>query len=258
MQHLVISVSPDSSLKLLGECADIIVLDKKPPIGVTKRYDTLYIRSHFSQPDLQPQNFRHEITPIVDSARRINPGITFIDSIDNVDDIVFFEDKWRQYQLLHDFMPLTQLLDTDKGALDFKKQIFKKRLSSRGNGVTWDINDVTGSPSDWVVQESLEIEEEMRVYVVHGSVYPIATARRSMTSLHKTEATNSRALDSKEVKFAAMISGQIANFDFVGLDIARTKDGSLKLMEANRSPGFASFAELTGVNLAHMLYSDNY
>jgi hypothetical protein len=254
MQHLVISVSPDSSLKLLGEFADIVALDKESPIDITKHYDTLYIRSHFSQPGLQPQNFRHEIISIIDSVRRINPDIAFIDGMDTVDDIVTFEDKWHQYHTFREFMPKTHLYESGRDTSVFKRPLFKKRLSSRGGGISWSDRNITGSLDDWIIQESLDVDEEIRIYVVRGEVYPIAAVRQSMTLHQKTHAIDSRKLTSHEFEFALGVASKIPSLDMVGLDIALTKDGQLYLIEANRSPGFATFADLTNENLADILY----
>lgn len=256
MNHLVISVSLDSSLKLLGDFADIILLDQQPLPVIAKAYDSLYIRSHFSQPEMQPQNFRNEIDFIVDDAKNKNPNITFIDNADNVEDIVAFEDKWYQYQTFYNFMPTTQLFGAEVNVSDFKRPIFKKRLSSRGSGVTWDVDDMTGSLDDWIIQESLDIDEEIRIYVIRGNIHPTAAVRRSMTSGQKTQAAGARTLTSDEIEFAKMISEKARGLDIIGLDVARTKEGRLGLMEVNRSPGFAAFARYTGVNLASILYTE--
>lgn len=256
MKHLVIAVSPDSSLELLGSFADIIVLDKDQlPVNMP-HYDTLYIRSHFGQPALLPQKFRTEIKNLVQQAKQKNPDIKFIDGADTVDKILAFEDKWLQYKTFNDFMPKTRLLEDGLNNSSFKRPIFKKRLSSRGNGVTWDIEKVTSFAGDWIIQESLDIAEELRVYVIHGEVYPIGAVRRSMTSEQNTQAVDSRDLVQDEIDFSIKISRQAHNMDVIGLDIARTSDGKLRLMEVNRSPGFAAFAKLTGVNLASLLYSE--
>ncbi|RYX79065.1 hypothetical protein EON76_04130 [bacterium] len=41
-----------------------------------------------------------------------------------------------------------------------------------------------------------------------------------------------------------------------GIDIVRTAYGKLVLLEVNRSPGFAKFYDLTGINLADRLYEE--
>lgn len=252
MNHLVIAVSPDSSLELLGKYADVIVLDKDPNFDITKSYETLYIRSHFSTPELQPQRFRAEIESVVNQARQRNPNITFIDDMDTVDAIVKFEDKWQQHQIFFDFMPRTQLLVDSDG---FKKPVFKRRLSSRGSGVTWRREEAIAPVEDWIVQESIDISEEVRIYVIRGEVYSLGAVRDSMTADQKTQAVSARDLSQDEINFAMTVAQKAPELEMIGLDVARSSDGALYVMEVNRSPGFGAFAKLTGVNLADILYA---
>lgn len=252
MNHLVIAVSLDSSLELLGKYADVIVLDEDPSLAIEKSYETVYIRSHFSTPELQPQRFRAEIESIVSQAKQHNPDVTFIDGMETVEAIVSFEDKWAQYQLFADFMPRTQLLAE---ADDFERPIYKKRLSSRGSGVTWNKDEATGSEEDWIVQESIDITEELRVYVIHGEVYLVGAVRNSMTADQKTQAVSARDLSQDEINFALAVAQKAPALEMIGLDVARSSDGALYVMEVNRSPGFGTFTKLTGVNLADVLYA---
>lgn len=257
MKNLVVAVSPDSSLELLGAFADIIVLDKEPVPAHIPRYETLYIRSHFGQAATLPQVFRAEIEDIVQRAKHENPNIKFIDGTDTVEKILAIEDKWLQYVTFNDFMPKTRLLNDKSDIAGFKRPIFKNRFSSHGNGVTWDIEKVTAPTNNWLVQESLDIIEELRVYVINGEVYPVGAIRRSKTAEQSTQPVDSRELTPEETEYSSRIGRQAISMDIIGLDIARTSDGRLYLMEVNRSPGFGVFAELTGVNLANLLYDKN-
>ncbi|MEO7904832.1 MAG: hypothetical protein ABIR91_03505, partial [Candidatus Saccharimonadales bacterium] len=166
MKHLVVTVSTDSSVQLLASFADVILLDKPPTPIELNSYDTLYIRSVFSQDTTLPQLFRSQIDTLVRLASRTNPTIYYIDDMDTVDQILTFEDKWHEYQTLGEFMPSTQVYDTPATALHFAHSVFKKRLSSRGTGVTWNRQNVTDPFSEWIVQDSLDIAEELRIYAI--------------------------------------------------------------------------------------------
>ena len=85
-------------------------------------------------------------------------------------------------------------------------------------------------------------------------MYPIGAVRHSMTQEQATQAVDSRKLTQDEIDFAQKVGQQAPHLDIVGLDIARTTDGRSCLIEVNRSPGFAKFHTLTGVNLADILY----
>lgn len=256
MKNLVIAVSPDSSLDLLARYADVVVLDKNPIKTISALYDTVYIRSHFSQQATLPQNFRSEIENLAKQARGLNPVVRFIDGMDNVDAIVAFEDKWLQYKTFADFMPRTELCDENLDISDFVRPIYKNRLSSRGSGVTWDRETTLRTRADWIIQESLDIKEELRVYIIRGEVCPVGTVKQSMTEGNKAEGVGFRELTQDEINFSKDLIEQASNLDLVGADIARSTNGELRLLEANRSPGFARFYELTGINIANLLYKN--
>jgi hypothetical protein len=243
MKNLVIAVSPDSSLELLGAFADIIVLDKESVPDAIPFYETIYIRSHFGRPETLPQVFRAEIEDIIHRAKQENPNIKFVDGTSSVDMILGTEDKWRQYEIFYRFMPNTKLLNNDLDVSGFERPVFKNRLSSHGNGVTWNIDDTTSPRKDWLIK---------------GKVYPVGAIRQNKTSNQSTQAIDSRSLTQDEIDFSLKIGEQAPILDIIGIDIARTLDGKLYLMEVNRSPGFGKFAELTGVNLASLLYGEKF
>lgn len=112
-------------------------------LDVSKKYQTVYIRSHFSTPGYTPKDLRKEIDNLVDLAKQTNPNLKFIDNMPSVDQIISFEDKWSQYELFGDLMPRTKIYDQTTDISDFNRPIFKKRLSSRGQGVTWSVPDLS-------------------------------------------------------------------------------------------------------------------
>lgn len=77
-----------------------------------------------------------------------------------------------------------------------------------------------------------------------------------MTKSLAAQAVNSRQLTKDEIAFATKVIAKCPSLDMAGLDVARTSDNKLYLMEVNRSPGFAKFYELTNINLASKLYKD--
>ena len=257
MNNLVIAVSPDSSLELLRAFADIIVLDKEQLPSKVGHYDTVYIRSHFSQPSTLPQVYRTEIETLVRQAKEVNPEVVFVDGMDTVDAIVKFEDKWSQYEIFGKYMPRTARYNEGDDVSDFIRPVFKARLSSRGQGVTWNQGEATSESATWIVQETLDIQEELRIFVIHGKAFPLGAIRQSMTAESTAAIMNSRELTRDEIEFAKKVVGAFPSLDIVGLDVARTIDGQLKIMEVNRSPGFAKFYALTSINLANELYADS-
>ena len=247
-------MSHDSSLKSLGLHADTILLDVDPNIKIMKTYDTVYIRSHFSKFDTLPQRFRSETKNLVQQIYELNSNVKFIDSTDTVDDILQFEDKWNQYQILSEFMPKTILYNDSYDVANFTQPVYKNRLSSRGTGVTWDVKQITNPEKDWIVQESISIIEELRIYAICGEIYPIGSIRQNKTSQQGTKVIDSRLLAQNEIDFSLRVMSHISHVDFAGLDVVRTENSALTLIEVNRSPGFAKFNDQTGVELADVLY----
>lgn len=254
MKNLVIGVSPESSLELLESFADVIRLDINSSNSTDDAYDTVYIRSHFSDPSLSPAAYRGEINRLVQNAKNKNSRVRFIDNMDNIDAILAFEDKWHQYETFGPFMPRTEQYDGAVDISSFVRPIYKHRLSSEGTGVTWDIERAERSNNEWIIQESLDIKEELRIYIIFGEVYPVGAVRRNMTEGQKALAVDFRQLADDEIEFSLNVMKQSPGLDIIGIDVARTLGGTLNLMEVNRSPGFAKFEELTGVNLASILY----
>jgi hypothetical protein len=258
MKHLVLTTSPDSSIDLLKEFADVIVLDKEPVPEEIMFYDTLYIRSNFSKSSTRPEMFQSQTDDIVQRVKQKNPEVTFLDDTYTVEKILSIEDKWNQYKIFSKYMPNTKLLSGDLDVSSFNRPVFKNRLSSQGNGVTWNLSETTNPSKDWIVQESLEIAEELRIYVIKNRVYPIATVRQSKTLNKGVKALDFRNLESSELEFASLIEQRVPSLDFIGLDVAINFDGKLYLIEVNRSPGFGKFTSLTGINLARFLYGEEF
>ena len=254
MKHLVLSVTRDSSLDLLGKYADVILFDEGDvSISPDAVYETVYIRSHFSHPDTLPQKFQEETEALVALVRQRKQNVVFIDGMDTVDKIVEFEDKWHQYGLFSNSMPQTEVLGADTEITKYKHPVYKNRISSRGVGVTWNSTE-TSLSGDWIIQESMDIAEELRIYVIRGNVYPTVTVRQSKTCTTGTEAVGVREITQDEIVFSAKAAGLARELDIIGLDVARTTSGELYLLEANRSPGFGKFYAMTGINLADELY----
>lgn len=241
-------------LDLLAVFADVIRLDKDLIEDVRAPYDTVYMRSHFSEPTLTPEYFRSEMTTLVHTLKTMNPNVRFIDGMDTVDAIMAYEDKWLQYLTYGAFMPHTEQYNDTVDMTKFKHPVFKNRLSSRGSGVTWNQAKANPSNGEWIIQESLNIQEELRIYVILGEVYPLAAVRCSMDAGQKAEAIDFRELTDEEIRYTQEVMRQSSSLEVVGIDAARTVEGDLKVIEVNRSPGFATFEQLTGVNLARVLY----
>lgn len=251
-RHLLVTTTADSSLECFRPFCDILLLDSDGFLDVNNsivNYGSVYIRSQFNKPEVMPQRFQQQIDAIGRQARQM--GVSVIDNMATVQEIVNFEDKWHQYQLFREYMPETWLAT---GVNDVEKPIiYKKRISSRATGIAWRREDIMGDENEWICQRMLDIEEELRVYVVRGVVIEGLAVRQSKTADQKVKVVGARKITADEMRFAQAVHQQSPQLDLIGLDIAVTPDG-LQLIEVNRSPVFASFTRETSLNLASILY----
>lgn len=251
-QHVLVTTTADLSIEQFRPFCQIILLDSSQSFddsSVISRCHSVYIRSQFNNPRTMPYNFTQRIDAIGRIARECR--VPIIDQMGTVQEIVDFEDKWQQFQKFGEYMPRTTLA-TDT-ALDGGPVIFKKRISSRATGIAWSRREIVGDPRDWVCQALLEVEEELRVYIIRGEVVDIAAVRQNKTVDQKIRVTGVRKITKEEKRFAKGVYQRYPQLDFIGIDVALTPDGP-RLIEVNRSPIFSSFTRESQRNLAESLY----
>lgn len=200
--------------------------------------DLVYFRDPFNDPDYQPNSARiDQIISQYHSAR-------IIDQLRSFQDILDHEDKYKQSQLYQDLYPNTWLPSQHEFVVG--SNIAKPRISQRAKNILFDLN---GQQIDdqWIIQELFDINEELRVYVVAGEILPIASIKSSKAN-GPVKVIGTRALTHQEVDFVREVMKKCP-LDIAGLDIAILRDGKLRLIEANRSPQFKRYIELTGVNI---------
>lgn len=204
-----------------------------------EEYEAVYVRDPFVT-HLNEKMIQEQLSALLTAF----PAEIFLDKITSYDDLLI-EDKWRQYQQLAQFMPRT-ILGGEKSAQTGGK-IAKKRISSRSRDILfqWSVGDID---EDWIVQDTITIIEELRVYSVGGKVLPVASVKQSKTEATKAKITAIRQLTGDELAFAQAIVDAAGYYDLVGLDIAATSQG-LSLIELNRAPQFVRYNELTGNDL---------
>lgn len=209
----------------------------------------VYFRDPFNEPALPIDD-----TKINEITRRFfidNPDAYSLDGIHSIEDY-YVEDKYRQFQQFGlEFMPQTWLASE----MDFvpREHVLKKRVSCRCRDVHFE------KPSGvdlekYIVQERRPIREEMRVFYLRGEVLRIAETRTSKTETQKVKATGSRDLSDTEMDFVKRAMAKMPQLDFVGVDLAVLENGELMIIEVNRSPQFAGYYRVTGVNLAEKVF----
>jgi len=211
----------------------------------SERYDFIYVRYPYNELRIDPSEIPRKIQLVFDNAR----GAAMIDGLRSYDDILF-EDKWRQYELLSEFMPVTRIL-TDPDDLSGGGVLAKKRISSRAAGIAFSPEDLSGeNPSEYILQDMLSIQEEYRVYALFREIYEPAITRTSKRPDSKVRISGSTPMSDALRVFATDIAKRIS-FDFIGLDIAWDGD-RYALLEVNRSCLFEGYYRETGVNLAEV------
>lgn len=128
--------------------------------------------------------------------------IRAIDQMSTVEQIVTFEDKFNQYELFSGFFPKHSYTKTLAISHNLLGQ-FIKSVFPRGELASPGIRNVASSESnEWLIQESLDTDEELRVYVIRGLVHPVLAVHKSLTATQRVEVSNSRALTEKEIEYA--------------------------------------------------------
>jgi glutathione synthase/RimK-type ligase-like ATP-grasp enzyme len=250
---LIITTEADISLSLflgtkIKKMIDINVIyydsDFKKIVNKIKNYDFVYLRDPFNNKKLSSVEIRKKLSIILKSVNKSY----FVDNIKNVK-AVFFEDKWLQYCEFKEFMPKTILIK------DFSKKnnnfIFKKRISSRAKDIFFDYSKIKNKKG-FIAQKKLLIEKEYRVFSLFNNILPIAGVKSSKTESQKVKIIGYKKIPKELLLFVEKIDEKM-NFDFVGYDIAQTKDNKYYLIEINRSPQFSAYQKKTKNNLAEKL-----
>ncbi|MFW5702347.1 MAG: hypothetical protein ACOCXP_00060 [Candidatus Dojkabacteria bacterium] len=217
--------------------------------------DVLYLRDPFNT-GRPLEEVRTTIEKIFQKLSA-SKNIKVIDNLEKTEDI-FFEDKWRQYQVFRDYMPKTTIYDQEEGEPINGSELIKERISSRSKGIYFSSEKLPHSESGYIIQDKLDIQTEYRVMIVAGNVLPLAGIKRSKAEYNKLAVTDATEVSS-ELKQFTMVLTKLAeesgiNYEMIGLDIAKTTSGSLYLIEYNRSPQFNAYTKLTQTNPAKLLF----
>lgn len=208
----------------------------------SNKYNYIYIRDPFNY-TFNAKDIERKVNTILANAK----NSYIVDNIKSLEDI-YFEDKWKQYQLFAQFMPKTAILEKleDVGKQDL---IAKKRISSRAKGIVFHSKSLAGKNlSNYIIQKKVEIIKEYRVYVIFDKIIERAALKRSKTKDSKVAIYDSEKLSPPMIDFVKKIINK-NKFDFIGLDIAKSKEKSY-LLEINRSCLFNGYFRNTGINLA--------
>jgi ATP-grasp domain, R2K clade family 3 len=246
---LVVTTISDKSSGLLNEnfSGDVILYEETEKLIVEGSLKNDYKYVYFRDPFNTKSYDIKAIKLAVDLVRVNNSSAYFVDGVKTFDDLLQ-EDKWLQYLVFHEFMPMTNLLS---GVGDFIKasHIIKKRISSRARGVHFEYIPEY-SDGNYIVQEMMEIVKEYRVYCIGNNIINTVCVKSPKTALQKVKILEVEKISKDLELFSENIRPYTKKLDFYGLDIARLDDGSLRLIEINRSPQFAKFQGLSGLNLA--------
>lgn len=204
--------------------------------------DLVYFRDPFNDPAYQvnPAN--------IDQLMQSYQDCHIIDHLASFQDISDTEDKYLQSQRYQDLYPRTWL--PSQQTFTPGQTLAKPRISQRAKDILFDLGNRKIDDS-WIIQELLDIQEELRVYVICGQILPIASIKSSK-STGAVKIIGTRPLNDAEADFVRQIMAKCP-LDVVGLDIAILPNSQYKLIEVNRSPQFKRYTERTDLNLAELI-----
>lgn len=211
---------------------------------IPQKSQIVYFRDPFNSPDYQPdQNYINRVI------KAYTESIS-IDCIRDFSDMQSIEDKFNQSRIFGDLMPRT-FLPSEKN-FQIGQHIAKPRISQRAKNILFDLDrELT---DDWIIQERLDIVEEIRVYAVNSKIVDVVGIKSSKQN-GKVKVYGCRKISKEEAEIVKEAMKKIPTLDFVGLDVAKLKDGNLKIIEVNRSPQFSAYYHFSNLNLAEKLTS---
>lgn len=254
---MLVSTEKDLSLDLFYETEAIGLIGPRHIFYGSKQLDEelsdaefryIYFRDPFNDGDLNIDTANTTFNRII----KKYPRAYIVDGLKSFGDILF-EDKWRQYELFKAVMPRTGLLKDHK-TVDYSANLVKKRTSARSKGIVADRDNfpADAAQKDYIVQSKLDIDKEFRVYMVGGQIIKPLGIKSSKLSSPRVELIGVEDNIPVEITKMCKIAYDKTGFDFMGLDIARTKEGYF-LLEVNRSPQFRGYNRVSGLNLAMSL-----
>jgi len=92
------------------------------------------------------------------------------------------------------------------------------------------------------------------VYYTKKQIIPYVSLKESTTENSRPHIYGFETINNDLLIFCQKIQ-KIIPYDFIGLDVAKTKSG-YTLIEANRSPQFTGYFRETGINIAEQLLLD--
>ncbi|MDD3190630.1 MAG: hypothetical protein PHI66_02990 [Candidatus Pacebacteria bacterium] len=210
----------------------------------SKKFNYIYIRDPFTDERITHKEVILKVETIIKNKN----NSYMVDGIDKME-YIFFEDKWSQYLLFSDVMPKTGLVNKNLSLKKGENYIFKKRISSRGRGISFSLDGIQCKKSSCIYQKRLDIKKEYRVFILFGKIVEIVAVKSSKTENTKIKVVGKKKISKKLCNFIGTFSDRI-KFDFVGIDIAEDGKGCFYVLEINRSCLFNAFYNQTGVNLA--------
>jgi glutathione synthase/RimK-type ligase-like ATP-grasp enzyme len=106
-----------------------------------------------------------------------------------------------------------------------------------------------------IAQNYLDIESEFRVTVIGAKAIGVIRKHRaiSSTDTFAADLDTDECVTDEEVSHFAVRAAELGGGDIYGADVARSRSGSLYLIENNRCPDIVSFSEATNINVAEKI-----
>jgi glutathione synthase/RimK-type ligase-like ATP-grasp enzyme len=210
-----------------------------------QEFQYIYFRDPFNDSSISQDLAKDNTKKILNSGA----SAYIVDHISSYNDLKF-EDKWRQYNMFADYMPSTEILNSNM-VIDFKTKIIKKRFSSRSRGIINEEKDfpLNSQAKDYLVQSRLDIETEYRAFMVGEKIIGPLAIKTRRRSLNKIQVTGlEKNIDPGIINICNAVYAK-TGYDLMGLDIAKTNKGFM-LIEINRSCQFKGYLKKSDINLA--------
>ncbi len=174
----------------------------------------------------------------------------------------YYEDKLFQHALFdtyHISTPRTWFSPTIENLKNLPFPIVaKKRISSRskGNFLIRSLDELENRFADgtleYIFQEFIHIRDDLRILMLQGEVIGVV---KRMTHIREEERLAVKGMEVYVLNNPEIISEcsrlqKELDADFVGFDVLIDESGKYWIIEANMSPQFNRFEEVTGVDVS--------
>lgn len=181
-----------------------------------------------------------------------------------------YEDKYFQYQFFKRLnvptpdVCLVNELDEAEKTFGYP-MVIKKRISSRSksnylieNREQFEFFKKKIIPEEYILQAKVQADKDLRVLMLNGQLLGVVSRLMHIREENRLSVKGMEPvdkIDSNIITDAKRLSAALGG-DLIGFDVLVEKSGKYYFIEANLSPQFTSFMQVTGTNVSSRIIEE--